>query len=185
MGKILTIAAIGLLTLIISGCNTSGCTDNQNSLPLAGFYDYATGQAISLSILDIGGVDAPDDSLLYTAGTAYSEVYLPFRSAQNSTSYFIHYAQAGIDSDEMNDALTFDYTSQPYFASEECGAMYHYSITRMTHTTHIVDSVAITDSLITNKNLQRIKIFFRTMPEPDPEPEPGPEEPERPEEPEA
>lgn len=182
MGKILSIITAGVAAIAMWGCNTSGCTDNQNSLPLAGFYDYNTLQPISLNMVDIGGVDAPNDSLLYKSGTAYSEVYMPFRSAYNSTSYYIHYDQPGIDSDAMNDTITFDYTSQPYFASEECGAMYKYLITNMTHTTHLVDSVAITDSLITNRNMQRIQIFFRTMPAP--EPEPGPEEPENPEEPE-
>ncbi len=40
--------------------------------------------------------------------------------------------------------------------------MYRYYITEMTHTTHLIDSVAITDSLVTNLDVERIKIFFRT-----------------------
>lgn len=130
-------AISGLLTTIIVGlwgmmccqsCNTSGCTDNQNSLPLAGFYSSATGEAVSLSDIDISGVGQKADSLLYTSGTPLQSVYLPFRSLYNSVSYALHYTQEGIDDPQWNDTITFQYTSRPYFASEECGAMLTYTI---------------------------------------------------------
>ncbi len=171
MGKILTsvIAAI-TAAVIVSSCNTSGCLENQNSLPLAGLYDSATGRAVSIDSIDVGGVGAPDDSLLYKAGMKLTEIYLPFRSTQPSTSFFIHYAQKGLDDERLNDTLSFEYTSRPYFASEECGAMFRYNLTRMSHTTHLIDSVKIVDSLITNLAVQQIHIYFRvTQEEPDPE----------------
>lgn len=171
MGKVLT-SAIAAITVavIVSSCNTSGCLENQNSLPLAGLYDSATGRAVSIDSIDVGGVGAPDDSLLYKAGMKLTEIYLPFRSTQPSTSFFIHYAQKGLDDERLNDTLSFEYTSRPYFASEECGAMFRYNLTRMSHTTHLIDSVKIVDSLITNLAVQQIHIYFRvTQEEPDPE----------------
>ena len=63
---------------------------------------------------------------------------------------------------ETKGALTFDYSASPYFASEECGALYYYHIRRLKHTTHLIDSIVITDSLITNADLERIRIYFRT-----------------------
>lgn len=164
MGKILTLNALLLLLsgFLYTGCNSSGCTDNQNSLPLAGFYSAETGKAISLQDVEIGGVNAPQDSLLYSGSGSMSEIYLPFRTTENETSFYIHYTQEEISDPAYNDTITFNYTSQPYFASEECGAMYRYFITGLRYTVHIIDSVAITDSLITNIDIQRIKIFVRT-----------------------
>lgn len=154
-------AAIGLI-IAIQGCNTAGCTDNQNSLPLAGFYSSQSDAAISLNALEVSGVGRNPDSLLYASGTDLSSVYLPLRSNAPTTSYCFHYTQEGLDSPELNDTISFTYTSAPYFASEECGAMLVYTITDMSHTMHLIDSVVIADSVITNTDVERIKIYFRT-----------------------
>ncbi len=121
-----------------------------------------TGQAISVDSLAIGGVGAPNDSLLVSPSTSASQTYLPFRASKSSTSFYVEYRQASLNFPELNDTLTFDYEARPYFASEECGAMYHYLITRFSYTTHLIDSVAVTDSLITNIDRESIKIYFRT-----------------------
>ena len=164
MAKI-TPAYILFMTAIAAcaACSTDGCLNNQNSLPLAGFYSSATHQPIVIDSIDIGGVDAPHDSLLHTTGTTVSEIYLPFRSAKQTTSFYFHYTQKSLDNPIFNDTLFFRYDSEPYFASEECGAMYRFIIKEVRHTSHIIDSVAITDSVITNTDAQRIQIFMRTQ----------------------
>lgn len=158
----LCMASVAVLLSVMGGCSTDGCLNNQNSLPLAGFYSSSTGLPISIDSVDIGGVGAPHDSLLHSTGTPAGEIYLPFRSASNLTSFYFHYTQSNISSDEFNDTVTFRYDSEPFFASEECGAMYRFRITDVTYTRHLIDSVGITDSLVTNVDLQRIKIFLRT-----------------------
>lgn len=155
------VVALSLVLPLVSSCNSSGCTDNQNSLPLAGFYSDE-GKAITLSDIDISGVGVPGDSLLYASGTSLSQAYFPLRSNAETTAYCLHYTQEGIDDVAFNDTLTFSYSSTPYFASEECGAMLRYHIKSLRYTTHIIDSVALLDSLITNVDVERIKIFFRT-----------------------
>lgn len=157
------IAVTALLAVAVAGCNTSGCLDNQNSLPLAGFYDSATGADISLDSLDIGGVGAVNDSLLLEAGQAASSVYLPLRSQKDFTAFFIHYAYSaqGLDDPALNDTIGFTYESEPYFASEECGAMYRYKVSRLDYTTHLIDSVVLVDSLITNFDTERLRIYFK------------------------
>lgn len=148
--------------LLTQSCSNVGCTENQNSLPLAGFYAMSTGQAIVPDSITIGGVGAPSDTLLLTLDSRQQQLYLPFRSTSPSTSFYIHYCQKALDYPELNDTLRFDYDAVPYFASEDCGAMYHYRVTRYTYTTHLIDSVGMTDSLITNIDRETIRIFFRT-----------------------
>ncbi len=161
------VVAVAVIIGAVWSCNTAGCTDNQNSLPLAGFYSSASGSGITVSNLDISGVGAPGDSVLYGSSQSRSEVYLPFRSDAESTSYVFTYHPN--DSVSVSDQISFSYTSQPYFASEDCGALFHYRITSMSHTSNFIDSVVITDSLITNVNQQRIKIYFRTEEQQEPE----------------
>ncbi len=151
-----------MISAITCSCNNTGCTENQNSLPLAGFYSMTTHAKIALDSISIGGVNAPGDSLLVNNGRGVSSVYLPFRSSRQTSSFFIHYEQKDLSSPALNDTITFDYTSFPVFVSEECGAMYHYTITNTSYTRHIIDSVSVTDPVITNIEMERIKLFFRT-----------------------
>lgn len=53
-----------ILGLAAAACNTDGCLDNQSSLPKAGLFSSATGNAITLSNIEISGVGAPGDSVL-------------------------------------------------------------------------------------------------------------------------
>ncbi len=171
-------------TLLWHACNAIGCTDNQNALPLAGLFSSETKAAITLSGLDIGGVDAPHDSLIYRSKQSISEIYLPFRATRQETSYYIHYAQEGLSDPMFNDTITFQYTASPRFVSEDCGAMYFYTITSTAFTTHLIDSVTVPDPLITNIDMQRIRIYFRTKSSTPEQPQnpgnPGEEEEEEP-----
>lgn len=163
MKSLVYISAVSMLVALgaygLSGCSAVGCTENQNSVPLAGFYSSASGKAVNLSGIAVGGVGAPADSLLLGSATQASQCYLPFRSTKQSTSFYILYKQLG---EGVTDTITFDYESIPFFASEECGAMYHYRITGVSHTTHVIDSVGLTDSTVTNVERETIKIYFRT-----------------------
>lgn len=150
------------LLLLAAGCNSVGCTDNQNSIPLAGFYSMSTKEAIQPDSLAISGVGAPNDSLLLRPSSRAKQVYLPLRSTLDRTQFCISYRQRALDFPELNDTITFVYTSVPYFASEDCGAMYHYRIRSLSYTTHLIDSIGMTDSVVTNIERENIQIYFRT-----------------------
>lgn len=157
------------MALVIAACNTSGCLDNQSAIPLAAFRSSATGDGISVPGLRISGVGAPGDSALTTGSTAISQVYLPMRSTAQTTAWCFHYTQEGLDNPALNDTVSFGYESIPYFASEECGAMYRYLIKEVNTTTHLIDSVVVADSLITNVEATRIYIYFRTAEQEEPQ----------------
>lgn len=162
--EVVIISMVAFFIGISSGCSdTVGCVENRSSIPYAGFYSYQTGESITLSEVEIGGIGAPNDSLLMSSTDTYSSLYLPFRFEQNNTGFFIRYVSEDLkDYPELTDTILFAYTSTPYFASAECGAMYNYEITSLEYTRHLVDSIAITDSLITNLDIQRIEIYFNT-----------------------
>ncbi|MCM1504105.1 MAG: DUF6452 family protein [Muribaculum sp.] len=189
MGKVLGILlSVGMAVVAVS-CNTTGCVDNKSSIPLAGFYSYETLGSISLSNISVGGIGAPNDSLLLDHASA-STVYLPFRSLYEETAFFIRYEDTG-ESDEPDtnepededpgdasesvaetvsravpaiaDTLRFKYERIPYFASEDCGAMYRYRVIEFSATHYMIDSIALVDSLMTNVDRQTIQIYFRTQ----------------------
>lgn len=159
--RILPLAVMALLYLL-SACNTNGCLENRNSVPLAGFYSSSTLRKMAPDSLQITGDGMPADDPLYSQTQRANSVYLPMRSTRNSTSWVFSYKQKALDFPENNDTITFDYDSTPYFAGNECGVVYYYHITHFYYTTHLIDSVAVTDSLITNVDIERIQIYFRT-----------------------
>lgn len=159
------ISALFLLAASVA-CNTTGCLNNQSSIPLAGCYSSSTGDAVGIaSVVEFHGVGAPNDSVLSPATSAANRIYLPMRSTASRVRWCLHYLQEGINTIALNDTISFYYRSIPYFASEECGAMYEYVIQECYYTTHLIDSVAVLDSVITNQDIEKIKIFFRTAEE--------------------
>lgn len=160
----LCVAGGTMMGIGLPGCSTDTCDDNRSALPLMGFYSSATGMQMMLDSIALGGVGAPGDSLLVEPGQSVLSVYLPFRFDSESTSFRIHYdyKEQGLDSPELDDVVTFHYTSIPYFASEECGAYYQYLIRDVEYTRHLIDSVAVPDSLVTNVEMERIRVYIRT-----------------------
>ncbi len=166
MGKVLTrisiVAAVALCAA--SACNTSGCLGNQSSVPLAGFYSMETKNNITLDSVAIGGGGAPDDSLLLSPGTTAARIYLPLRSDASTVTYFIRYCREDLDTAALNDTIWIRYDSNIFFVSEECGAMYNYTITSIDHTCHFVDSIGVADSTVNNVDIERFRIYFKAFP---------------------
>ena len=148
--------AIGL-----NSCGSSECFDNQNTLPLAGFYSMQTGKEIIVDSLTVYGAGAPGDSVLLDNGQV-SSLYMPMPLSGSSASFVFHYNMKALDFVEFNDTLTIDYECYPQFVSNECGAIYKYDVSDFRYTTHLIDSVAIPTMKFDNVDKVVIKVFYRT-----------------------
>lgn len=147
---------------MLAGCSTSECYDNQNSLPLAGF--YASGEKplpISIDSISILGIGAPGDSILQDSVRSISEVYLPFRIDENSTTYEIRYLSGLFGQFRVKDIITFNYDIVPMFVSTACGTVYYYKMNSIDYTDNLIDSVTCPGGVITNENIENLKIYFR------------------------
>lgn len=147
------LAGLGLLT---AACSNETCDQNQSALPLAAFYSYDTGQPVSIRGMKVGALGAPGDSLLLDT-TAASQLYMPFNIEAPSTSFTFDYGHGVIDT------LKVAYDVIPYFASEACGAMYKYRMTSVTHTSRLLDSVGVVDSMVTNYDAAVLHLYFGSM----------------------
>lgn len=159
---IIGILLTATLSLLAWGCNTNGCLENRSSIPKAGFYD-SEDKKISLDSISITGIGADIEEPINKLGSSISSISLPMRSTKENTTWELAYRWKYLAGGTMADTISLDYESTPYFASEECGVIYRYHITQMRHTTHLVDSVILVDSMITNIDTEQIKIYFRTQ----------------------
>ncbi|MDE7376263.1 MAG: hypothetical protein K2N16_05390 [Muribaculaceae bacterium] len=155
---------VAAIATAIAGCNTAGCLENRNSVPLAGFYASGSGDKIQVLNIQINGL-SNDTVAILEPTQRVSQVYLPMRSTKPSTSWVISYKDEALDGPEFNDTISFHYDSKPYFASEECGVIYKYHIRQVDATSHLIDSVVLADSVITNVDIEQIRIYFRVKAE--------------------
>ena len=152
-------SAIALLTIVLAAitaaCSNSGCIGNGSSIPLAAFYDYATGRPGSMEGVTVKGVGAPGDSLL-ADNASLTQVYLPLQVSTSTSSFVFDFNIEGI----APDTLTLRYEAVPYFHSEECGAMYIFNISEFKVTHNFIDSVAVPNKVINNEDRISIKLFI-------------------------
>lgn len=147
------VVALSLAVVTLS-CNNDNCIGNSTGIPLAGF--YRENNAVAINSLTVYGIGAPNDSVIIDKASA-KNVYLPLRLSTSSCKYVFNYNTEGVG----NDTITLGYDAIPYFESHECGAMYNFKITSLEHTSHAIDSVIISDPLITNADVVSIKIYVR------------------------
>lgn len=154
---LLALTAAGVLI----SCSSDDCTGNKNALPLAAFMNSdSTPKPISISALTVYGLDNPFDSLLVD-NTSASQVSLPFRIHNDSSSFVFRYSFPDLFSQDIADTITFHYTVRPMFVSSACGATFFFDNVTATHTSEFIDSVRIPAGKITNANSQNIFIYFR------------------------
>lgn len=157
------ITILFFVNLLIIGCNSYECSDNKNSLPLAGFYSsQPIPESISIDSISVWGIDSPNNSLLLDNESNIHSLYMPFKIDISQTSFVFHYNQKALRDDRYNDTIEFNYNITPYFVSAACGVIYKYELTQINHTKHVIDSVVCPYDIIDNKAIENIRIYFRT-----------------------
>ena len=111
-----------------------------------------TNKSISPRISVIG---AGRDSL-WIYQTELSSFLLPL-SQKDTTEFLISF-------DEIIDTLTFFHETTRKYASMETGFYYDYKLDSIGFTNTRIDSILITDSLITTKWNENIKLYIRPLP---------------------
>ncbi len=145
----------GLAAIALASCSNEGCLNNRNSIPMAGFYMLEGEQPISVSKLAVYGIGSPGDSLLLDTVRSNHQIYLPLRGDLDCAGFVF-------SSGDLDDTLTITYKSWPYFDGEDCGAMWRYELTSVHYNRTLIDSVLITDPLITNIERERLMIFLKS-----------------------
>lgn len=160
----MTTAAVFLL--VGWGCSSDECLQNKNALPLAGFYDTADSKKqVSIDSLEVYGIGAPGDSILFTGTQPVNQLYLPFRLDNDTTRYVFRYLHKELVKYNITDTVVFIYTRQPRFVSSACGVSYVFGIDKIKNSTNLIDSVTCPAGEITNMATENLHIYFRVTEE--------------------
>ena len=165
MGKkgLISASVAALAVLLCGACSSGGCIDGRSGVPKVEFRSSATGAAIRLDSLRISGVGAPGDSAIIGVATSTSFVNLPLKSDSHLTAWCISYKQKALDYPQLNDTLTFEYDTTPYFVSDACGVGFRYYINNLSCTRHLIDSVELVEPLVTTVDQVYVALYFRTQ----------------------
>ena len=148
---------------MLHACNSTGCTDNKSSLPLAGFYSYQTLQPVTIQNISVGAVNAPDDSLLIEAGNA-SKLYLPFNIGGKTIQRFSYGIWTkDLTTQGISTPLHSITTAYLTLLQKNAEPSYQYEVVSYTHTSHHIDSVSVPRPVINNIDRESIQLFFRTF----------------------
>lgn len=164
MGKFLTIlTAVALFaSIVLSGCNSGGCTELRSSVPKATFYSSSSGTPISVDSLRISGIGVKGDSVLYGPRERLTTILLPMPALTDTVQWQIKYMQSALAAYDVADTLTLRYQRTPWFAGVECGAMYKYDISGVDCTDYLIDSVVVVNPHVSNIDVNTLNIYFRT-----------------------
>lgn len=156
---IVAIVVAVIVALTVLSCNNDTCNEGTRALLKTGLYRAGTTTTLTVDSLSVYGAGAPGDTMVVDT-SAVSQFRLPLRPNVTECKFIVDYcAKAYTD---IHDEITINYEPIPYFVSHECGAMFYFRINNVSYTTAIIDSVAVTDSLITNIDKVSMQIFLRT-----------------------
>ena len=108
-----------------------------------------------LDSADIWGI-GHEDSILTSGKTSFSTINFPLDPNRDSCRFVFRYHN-------LSDTLLFSYHRKVRLLSYECGFIMEYIILKAGYTRYQIDSIAISDSLVTNttdKNAENIKIYL-------------------------
>lgn len=141
---------IGLLILALA-CKETFEAPPQSML-VGSFYNSATNKEIS-PVTTAQGVDNP---VVLWGDTAISKILLPL-TFKDTTRYILWL-------DASADSLILVHQATRKYASIETGFYYEYKLLSVRFTQNRIDSVRITDSLVTKKWNENIKLYIHPLP---------------------
>jgi hypothetical protein len=79
---------------------------------------------------------------------------LPLSYTAVRDTFFLRYSA------RLADTIWVEHQNLPYFSSMDCGTVMHYKLTEIASTHHLIDSIQIVNSEVTNTLKENVKIYY-------------------------
>lgn len=132
--------ATDTLYVYISPTDTVRSAEPIDSLVAKGYNEH-------LNILPVMGV-------ILNRKYGATSVELPMSYTEEEDVYYFNYSK------RFADTLWIKHLNYPYFTSMECGTVMHYRITEVRSTNHLIDSVRVVATEVTNTLKKNVKIYY-------------------------
>lgn len=145
---------IGLFPILVmvSSCSTGACYDDIDPLLNVGLFADGTEVARKADSLVIIGENFDNDTILVDEKSV-SSFSLMLNPASQSVTLYIYL-------NDMLDTAVINYDSYPHMVSSECGYTLFNTITSLTTTHHIIDSLNIENENVTLDGKRNLRLFY-------------------------
>jgi len=158
MKKLTHFFIFGMLTLVIiqlvSCAEETDCSMTARKMMNAGFYKKLnTAQKDTLDTLTVTALGT--DSIIVNKDTKVFSESLPLNWTADSTALIFHYTNT-----TKKDTIKIWHTNTPIFVSMECGYSMTQTISKVSYTKHVLDSIYVAYKLANIDAIQNIRIYY-------------------------
>jgi hypothetical protein len=140
------------LIIILYSCAQASCFDETESYLKASLYNTSFAKILAPDSLTLYGMSR--DSIIYNKVADLTVALIPLNDTAQRSSFVIKI-------NGITDTIEFRYSSYPHLISKECGyTYYHHLDTLPIFTKHIIDTILIESSTITNLKIENITIKY-------------------------
>lgn len=141
--------------LVMVACDTADtkCREDVRVRLKAGFYTIKDKKATTLAVDSITLKGLNVDSLLYNNSKKVSSVSLPLNALEPKSVFELL-------CNDIKDTVTVAYTTNDaYFISLGCGCIAKHTISKVSYTTHFIDSIQLIYKDVLNVDIEHVKIY--------------------------
>ena len=183
MNKGFTLLYISMALMLVAGCTSIDCPLNNSVYSCYGLYK-ANGTADTLkdtlSIITLQ-LTPEQDAVLINQDTKVSQlkVAMSYNSPQDVLFFVMHGMRSYndtvvVDNDTTinvvtysiakTDTVTVEKTDEKHFESVDCNPSFFHTISRVTHTKHVIDSIVIQNPKVDyDSQREHFRIYFRAL----------------------
>jgi hypothetical protein len=120
-------------------------------------YAYGEDKTVSKAAIKKLTVTAFEtDSIIINAQADVQEMLLPLRYTKETTIFVLHYGDEG----EREDTIMINHRNTSHFVSLECGYDMQQSITGVTYTRHVLDSIFVRNINLDVNGQENFRLFY-------------------------
>jgi hypothetical protein len=120
-------------------------------------YTYEEDKTVSKVALNKLTVTAFEtDSIIINAQANVQGVLLPLRYTKETTVFVLHYGDEG----EQKDTIQISHHNTSHFVSLECGYDMQQSVTKVTYTRHVLDSIFVRNINLDVNGQENFRLFY-------------------------
>ncbi len=141
------IPVFAVVAVIMASCVDGACYEDTESLLSVVFYRGEVQTPIQkLSVIGL-------EEYIYNNKPSVSKARIPLNPGAGSVNL-------NFTINDTTDMITFNYRSEVYMFSKECGYSWIYNIESVSSTNNIIDEIAIINANITISDEENIRIYY-------------------------
>ena len=162
MNRGFTLLYICTMLLVLAGCTSIDCPLNSSVYSYYGLYKAdGTADTLNDTLTIITRQLTPEqDPVLINQDTKVSrlKVAMSYDSPQDVLYFLMHGSRT------YNDTVTVEKTDEMHFESVDCNPSFFHTISHVTHTKHVIDSIVIQNPKVDyDSQREHFRIYFRTL----------------------